>query len=249
MRLALAAAAALILVPAGLAAAEVVQEHGLRVTLSGRISPKKLPRSGRAPIAVQVGGRIRTTDGSPPPQLRTLKIELNREGKIDSSGVPLCAYDAIEPASTSRALASCRSALVGDGSFEAQVALPGQESSRSKGRLLAFNGRFHGRPVLFAHIYSDYPFPTSFVIVFSIKRSSGSFGSALVARLPAALGSWGKLTGIQLRLDRRGYLSAGCPAPKGFTTVPFPLARTSFGFAGGPTLRGTLTRTCRARGQ
>lgn len=47
---------------------------------------------------------------------------------------------------------------------------------------------------------------------------------------------------------RRSYLSAGCPAPKGLTTGPFPLARTSFGFAGGPTLRGTLTRTCKAVG-
>ena len=34
----------------------------------------------------------------------------------------------------------------------------------------------------------------------------------------------------------RGYLNAGCPAPKGFRRCPFPLARTSFVFDGGLTI-------------
>jgi hypothetical protein len=44
------------------------------------------------------------------------------------------------------------------------------------------------------------------------------------------------------------YLSAGCPAPKGVSIVSFPFARASFGFAGGQTIRSTLTRSCRATG-
>jgi hypothetical protein len=247
----------LLLVSAALAQGEVVQSGHVRVKILGQIVPKTLPRSGAAPIAVEVGGKIETTDGSPPPQLQTLTVELNREGRIESAGLPLCPYAALEPASTTRALASCRPALVGKGSFEAEIALPGQPSSEARGRLLAFNGRQGGRPVLFAHIYSPYPFATSFVIVFEIERlGSGRFGSALSAHLPEALGRWGKLTGIDLRLERRyasggrqrSYLSAGCPAPKGFAGATFPLARTSFGFAGGLTLHGVLTRACHARG-
>jgi len=42
-------------------------------------------------------------------------------------------------------------------------------------------------------------------------------------------------------------LTAGCPALKGFPGAVFPLARTSFGFAGGKTLTATLTRGCRVR--
>jgi hypothetical protein len=252
----LAAVLALALCTAALASAEVVQHGDIRVKVSGEIAPRKLPRTGTAPIGVEVGGHIETTDGSPAPQLATMAIELNREGKIDTEGLPLCPYAALEPASSARAMANCRSALVGKGSFEAQISLTGQESYVAKGRLLAFNGRKGGRPVLFAHIYSPRPFATSFVITFKIKSASGrQFGSALVAQLPKSLSTWGKLTGIELRLDRRysaggrrhSYLSAGCPAPKGFGTVSFPLARTSFGFMGGPTLRGTLTRTCKAR--
>lgn len=239
------------------ASAELVQGGHVRVKISGEITPKILPRSGAAPIGVEVGGHISTTDGAPPPRLKTMTIDLNREGRIESSGLPLCPYEALEPASTATALAACRGALVGKGSFEAQIALPGQPASTAKGKLLAFNGRQGDRPVLFGHIYSPYPFATSFVIVFQIKHlRGGNFGTELRANLPAALGSWGKLTGIELRLDRRysvagsrrSYLSAGCPAPKGLRSVPFPLARTTFGFAGGPTLRGTLNRVCRARG-
>ncbi|HXF31269.1 MAG TPA: hypothetical protein VN522_07085 [Solirubrobacterales bacterium] len=141
--------------------------------------------------------------------------------------------------------------------FEAQIALPGQPASTSKGTLLVFNGRQGGKPVLFGHIYSPHPFATSFVIVFRISRlGGGEFGTRLTADLPQAMGSWGKLTGIDLRLERRyasggakrSYLSAGCPAPEGLRTVSFALARTTFKFVGGPTLRGTLSRVCRARG-
>jgi hypothetical protein len=245
------------LATASLASAEVLQHGHVRIKLSGELSPKKLPRNGTAPIGVEVGGHIATTDGSPPPQLTTMAIELNREGMLDTKGLPLCPYSALEPASTSRAMANCKAALVGKGSFEAEVSLTGQESYVAKGKLLAFNGRKGGKPVLFAHIYSPRPFATSFVIVFKIEHASGGqFGSAMVAKLPKTLSTWGKLTGIELNLDRRysaagkrrSYLSAGCPAPKGISKVAFPLARTSFGFAGGPTLRGTLTRTCKARG-
>lgn len=233
---------------------EIAQKGALRVAVSGRFAPQRLPREGAAPISVAVGGRIATTDESAPPQLKTLQIELNRHGRIDYTGLPTCPYDRIQPASSSRALSACRSALVGEGSFEAQITLAGQEPYPTKGRLLVFNGISHGRNVLFGQIYAPRPFATSFVIVFAIaKLSHGAYGTELSASLPKAMGSWGSLTAIQMRLSRRysykgqrhSYISAGCPAPKGFGQVLFPLARASFGFAGGQTLRSTLQRSCR----
>ena len=44
-----------------IAAAEIAQKGNLRINVNGKLSPKKLPREGTAPIAVSVGGR------SPPP--------------------------------------------------------------------------------------------------------------------------------------------------------------------------------------
>ena len=242
--------------PQGATASEVTQKGSLRVNLDGKLSPSKLPREGTAPIAVSVGWKVSSTDGSALPKLKRLRIEINRHGHFDSTGLPTCPYDRIQPASSSRALANCRSGLVGQGSFNAEIALKGQEPYATKGRLLVFNGKSGGKPVLFGQIYSPYPFATSFVIVFEVQKiGKGTYGTALSATLPKALSSWGNLTGIEMRLSRRysvrgkrrSYISAGCPAPKGFAQVSFPLARASMGFGDGRTLTSTLTRSCRVR--
>jgi hypothetical protein len=255
--LAIGLALVVLLGVAALAGAEIIQQGNLRVTVSGALSPRRLPRSGVAPIAVSVGGEISTTDKSPLPKLQTLAIELNRNGRIDSAGLPICSYDSIQPASSQRALRACRSSLVGQGTFSAEISLTGQEPYPATGKLLLFNAVRHGRPVLFGQIYAPHPFATSFVIVFAIKNlAKGTYGTELSARLPASLASWGNLTGIQMTLSRRysyrdkshSYLSAGCPAPKGFPGASFSFARTSFGFAGGQVLSSTLTRTCKAKG-
>ena len=124
---------------AGLAQAELVQRGNLRVTVDGKLSPKKLPRRGVAPIAVTVGGKITTADGSLPPQLCSMRIELNRHGRLETAGLPECCVSKIQPASTARALRACRPALVGKGAFSVDAVLGGQEPYPSTGTLLVFN--------------------------------------------------------------------------------------------------------------
>lgn len=252
----LALLAAIALLAAAPASAELVQKGNLRVAFSGKLSPQRLPRTGAAPIAVSVAGKIATVDGSLAPQLRTLRIELNRGGRLDTRGLPVCRASQIYPASTERALKACRGALVGRGSFSVDVVLAGQEPYPTRGKLLVFNSRRKGRPALLGQIYSDKPFTTSFVIPFKIaKIAKGRYGTALTASLPGALGNWGHVTGLDLRLSRRythrgkrhSFISASCPAPKGFPGVLFSLARTTYRFAGGKQLTSTLTRQCRVR--
>jgi hypothetical protein len=238
------------------AKAEIAQKGHLRVALNGRISPTALPRTGVAPVGISLDGQISTTDGSQLPQLKGLKIEFNRGGRLDYTGLPVCPLQRIRIATTQRALSACRGALVGDGSFEANIVLSGQEPYPTTGKLLVFNGRQRGKPVLYGQIYSSEPFATSFVIVFDIsQRPKGKFGTVLTASLPEALGDWGYVTAIEMKLSRRysfrgkshSYLSAGCPAPKGFPGAIFTLARTSFAFAGGKTISSSLTRNCKVR--
>ncbi len=235
---------------------ESVQKGNLRVSMSGRISPTALPRTGAAPVSVFVGGQISTTNGAELPQLKGLRIEFNRGGRLEDRGLPVCPLQQIKIASSARALSACRSALVGSGSFEANIVLRGQEPYPTTGRLLVFNGRKGGKEVLFGHIYSSEPFATSFVITFKIAhRAKGTFGTVFTASLPEALGDWGYVTAIEMKLsrrysaggERRSFLSAGCPAPKGFPGAVFTLARTSFSFAGGKTLSSGLTRDCKVR--
>lgn len=255
-RAALAVAGLLCFSIAAFAQAEVTQKGTLRVSFGGKIAPHKLPRVGAAPVAVSISGDITTTDNSTPPQLRTITMGINRNGKLDYKGIPNCHFHQIQPASTGEAREACPNSVVGTGSFKASVALPDQSPFPSNGKVLAFNGKLHGQPVIFAHIYGTEPLPTSFTLPFKLKRrSKGTFATILVAQLPRVAAQWGYVSGVSLILQRRfkyrgeahSYLSAGCPAPKGFPGVSFTFARASFAFEDGNTLTSKMTRSCGVR--
>jgi hypothetical protein len=239
---------ALALAP-GLSHGEATQKQGVRVTVDGALTPKRLPRKGSAPVAVSVKGDIQALGGAAAlPQLQKLQIAINSAGHLDVKGIPHCRIGHINPSTNREALAACRSSLIGEGSFSANVVLPEQSPFPSKGKLLAFNGTIGRQPAVFAHIYGTDPLPTSYVFAFRISQKKGTYGTVLETSFPRATGDWGYVTGIELNLDK-SFLSAGCPAPKGFSKVPsFPLMKTSFQFKGGLNLENTLTRSCEAKG-
>jgi hypothetical protein len=245
--LCLSVASALALSPG--VGAEATQKQGIRVTVDGALKPKRLPRKGTAPVAVSVKGNIQALGGAEAlPQLQRLAIAINSAGHLDVKGIPHCRIGHINPSTNQQALEACRSSLIGEGSFSANVVLPEQSPFPSKGKLLAFNGTIGRQPAVFAHIYGTDPLPTSYVFAFRIKQTSkGTFGTTLETSFPRATGDWGYVTGIELNLDKR-FLTAGCPAPKGFNKVVFPLMKTSFQFKGGLDLQNTLTRSCEAKG-
>ncbi len=238
------------------ASAEVAQQGNLRVSFAGRIAPHSLPRVGMAPVSVSLSGEIKTTDGSKPPQLRTISLAINRNGKLDYEGLPRCNFHQIQPATSAEARVACSKSLVGRGTFEANVALPEQSPFPSNGEVLAFNGNLHGKPVIYAHIYGTEPLPTSFVLPFRIHQGQGTYGTTLVARLPQVAAEWGFVSGVSLTLQRsftyngkrHSYLSAGCPAPRGFPGASFAFAKASFGFDDGRELSSKLQRSCGVRG-
>lgn len=252
---ALAAAGALLAaICVGSAQADTRIVDKLLYSVSAKLSPQKLPRDSRAPVAVSIAYKVAMTDGTAPPSLKQLKIQINRHGILDSTGLPVCPYSKIQPAATSRALRNCRAALVGRGRFGALVGLKGQESYVTRGKMVVFNGRVGGKPVLFGHLYSGYPFAASFVITFKVsRRKRGEYGTVLTATMPANLRAWGNLTEIEMRLfrkygyvgERRSFLSAGCPTPKGFPGALFRLARTDLSFADGRHVSSTLTDICK----
>jgi DNA-binding beta-propeller fold protein YncE len=240
----------------GASASVVEQRRGVRVSFDGKLTPHVLPRHGTAPVGIVVDAQIGATGGDDPPQLRRITIAINRNGHFTSKGLPTCRVDQIQPSTTDGALAACRRSLVGEGRFSANVKLPQQSPFPSAGKVLAFNGKVNGRPAILAHIYGTDPAPTSTVLPFLLKEGRGTYGTTLEASLPQATGNWGYVTGLRMSLRRRfsynghsrSFLSAGCPAPAGFPSAAFPLAKTSFAFAGNLTLDAVLTRTCKARG-
>jgi hypothetical protein len=239
------------------AAAVVVQADGVRITVLSQIMPVKLPRSHPSPIAVFVAGHLATADGGIPPQLQRLDIDVNRRGLLRSRGLPVCHPRQVQPATTQRALESCGPALIGSGQFWAHIVLPDQAPYPTKGRLLIFNGRREGRPVLLAQIYTHHPFDSAFLIDFAIRRiSRGPYGTKLSAAFPEALGEWGYLDRIKLTLKRRyryrgrrlSYYNAACPAPKPARRAAFPLAHVTFYFAGETAMSAVVDKSCEVKG-
>jgi hypothetical protein len=245
-------AAAAILACASMAAAAVIQEGNLRITLTSQIQPYKLPRDKAAPIAVFVAGHLQAPHGGIPSQLQRMSVKVNRHGLLQSKGLAVCRLAQIQPASTERALTNCGEAVIGSGQFWAHIVLPDQGAYPTHGRLLIFNGRERGKPVLLTHIFTSNPFFSSFVLTFTIKKTKGTYGTELSASLPEALGSWGYVDRIKLTLKRKytfkgkelSYFNSACPAPKGVKRVVFPLAEASFEFAEGLSLATKVEKPC-----
>jgi hypothetical protein len=234
--------------------AEVEQVENLRVTFDADFAPHELPRQRPAPVTVEIQGRIATTDGTHPPALRWLEIELHRSGRLFSKGLPICSAPLLQSTSSETALARCRPALVGRGSFRADVLL-GREVAAT-GKILAFNSRRGGRQSLLLHLFAAVPVRFTLVVPLVIgHRSGGQFGTVLRAKIPKLGGGLGSVTQIQLTIGRRylfqgkrrSYASAACGAPAGFPGAVFPFARARFRFEAHREIRTTLVRNCRVR--
>jgi hypothetical protein len=251
-----ALATALLLTGAAIAGAVTLQQKGLRVTALAQVKPFELPRKGTAPIAVFLAGHLQNAKGGIPPQLRRLRIDVNRHGLLQSEGLAVCKPDQLVAATSERALSACGEALIGSGRFWAHIVLPDQGAYPSQGRLLIFNGREGRKPLILAHIYTTHPFVSAFLIPFSIRHlQKGPYGTRLAASLPDALGDWGYLDRIKLTLRRKyrhngrllSYFNAGCPAPGKAKRTSFPLAYVEFSFARRAPMGATVQKTCGVR--
>jgi hypothetical protein len=252
------AAALLVALAAATAAhGEVEQSGNLIVHFDGGISPRTLPRTTPAPVAVSVDSTIEAADGAdPPPQLRTISIAINRDGKIFDRGLPTCQVRRIQPSTIAAARRICGDAIVGSGHVQVRIELANQPLFTFRGPLLVFNAtRAGGHRRLLAQVYGIRP-PSAFVLTFKILQRKGTFGTVLQTSLPKPARQWAYVTHFDMKLRRiyayRGrphsYVSAACAAPAGFPGAVFPFARASFGFAGGSQVTSTLVRDCKVRG-
>jgi hypothetical protein len=241
---------------AGVAQGELTRSGNLVVSLQGGLTPRALPRDRLAPVEAHVKGSVRTTDGSRPPVLRQMSVAINSHGRIFSRGLPTCTTGKLQQTSSKRAIARCKGAVVGRGSFDANVAFPNLAPFPAHGRLLVFNGRDHGRQALIFHIYGTSPIQIAFVLPLIVThRRDGRFGTLLIAQFPRLASDLGYVTGVDFTIGRRyrykgrmrSFLSASCAAPKGLTGAVYSFARGTFGFSNGKSVQTSLIRDCRVR--
>jgi hypothetical protein len=240
----------------GIAHGEIKGDGKLFVSLNGGFSPRHLPRHRDVPVTVHLDVSVKTADGSQPPQLRTITLSVNRYGRLSTAGLPACHPGLLESTDSQAALSRCRGALVGHGKFGANVEFPERAPFPVEGKMLAFNGRVHGKPAILLHIHGSNPVEASLVLTFKIRHPRhGKFGTVLSTRIPLIASDLGYVTDVSLvfgrtyrfRGERRSFLSARCAAPAGFPGALFSFTRASFLFANGKRLSPTLVRDCVVR--
>jgi hypothetical protein len=259
----LSAAAALVAVAVllGLAAVPAPAERGQDGEVIGsfdaRLNPTRLPRTEPAPIGVRVAGdfEVESGDVEALPQLRRIRVAINREGRLYDRGLPVCPKRRLRVATRRAARRTCGDALIGHGSLVVRVKIPTQASFPVKAGLLVFNGpRRGGRRHIYAHAYAPKP-PGSFLLTFRVSQRRGVFGAVLTTTLPRSARSWAFLTHFDMTLrrtyvfhgKRRSYVSAACAAPAGFSSATFPFARAIYDFADGERISIPVARTCHVR--
>lgn len=245
---------ALVLVVTAPSKAEVANEGDLLVRLHGGVILQARPQTGPVPAKLRVRARFETTDPFQfLPALSRIELKLPRRVQLRSEGLDRCPLDELLHSSETRAQNLCGSAEVGRGEIEVGATFPGQASFHNFESLVAFNGRYRGRPAMLAHVTSGPPLPTSYVIIFSMSRPHGRLQTRLVAKVPGANGYRHTNGGFEidkfaLRLGRmyrigkvrRSYVSASCADP----AWPSPAISVSFEFADTRTLTGNLPEIC-----
>jgi hypothetical protein len=191
------------------------------VTDDGGIAPEKLPRHGKAPITARLNGDVETRDGSHPPALQSLDLEIDKTIGVDAVGLPTCRLGQLKSRTSAAAKSACGAALVGSGSAEVEVAFPEQTPFSSRGPLLLFNGGIRGRTVdVLLHAYVNVPAPTAIVTAATVTRiHNGRYGLRVKAKIPEIAGGSGSVTMFDLRVGRRftyegrkkSFLVASCP--------------------------------------
>jgi hypothetical protein len=220
-------ALALIVAASALGKREVAYVGNLFLADNGGISPSKLPKHEQAPISAHISGEIGTVDGSHPPAVKTIKLDIDKTIQVNAKGLPACRYGQLTNRPTAAAKGACPHAIVGSGNGAVEVAFPDQEPFTGKGQLVAFNGGVHnGTTLLLFHAYVSIPAPTAVVIKTEISRiHNGHYGLHTLTQIPSLAAGDGSATKFKFKLGRtfadkgkkRSYLTASCPTGHYFT--------------------------------
>jgi hypothetical protein len=216
-----------------------VEAGNLVFTFNGGFSPTKLPKKKLAPITLTAEGKIQTKDGSHPPALKQVILETDKNGAVNVAGVPVCKSGQLQSRDTKGAEKACKSAIIGSGTTNVEIAFPEQKPIPVNSKLLVFNGgKSGGTTTLFIHAYITVPTPAAIVSTVKIKKhNNGRYGLKSITTVPRIAGGSGSVTSFSLKVNKRGVLTAKCPDGK-------LQAHATSMFADGTKASATIIRTC-----
>lgn len=219
----------------------VTAEAGnIRFTFNGGFTPTKLPKNKLAPIVLTASGKIETKDGTHPPALKTVEVESDKNGTINTKGVPVCKSGQLQSRDTKAAEKVCGKSIIGTGTTQVEIAFPEQKPIPVTSKLLVFNGgTAGGKTTLFIHAYITVPTPAAIVTTVKIKKiHHGRYGLLSVASIPKIAGGSGSVKSFSLKVgNKKKVLAAKCPDGK-------LQAHATAIFADGTKASAGIVRTC-----
>jgi hypothetical protein len=238
------------LAAAGVAVGERVQAGNIIVDVDGGFTPSKLPKKTPAPITLKASADISTADGTVPPPLQQLVLNFDRNGSVQTKGLPVCTPAKLENTTSPVARKKCKSSIVGTGTASALIAFPDQPALPASSPLTIFNGpKMGGNPSVVIHAYLTIPAPTTFVIPSPITRGKGRYRYRVVSNIPPIAGGYGSLTHFDFKIHkiwkvkgkRVSYASAHCSDGR-------LQASGEFTFGDGTVMSGSVFRPCKSTG-
>jgi hypothetical protein len=228
-----------------------VRAGNLELTFNGGFTPKVLPKKTLAPIGLTASGIISTLDGNHPPALKEFLLETDKNGAVQVKGFPTCKSGQLQSQDTAHATKICKSAIIGEGTTNIEIAFPEQKPIPVKSKLLVFNGgTAGGTTTFFIHAYITVPTPAAVVTTVKIKKiHKGRFGTESIASIPKIAGGSGSVTSFSLKVDKKytykgkkvSVLSAKCPDGK-------LQAHGTAVFSDGTRASAEIIRTCTGKG-
>jgi len=190
------------------------------VSATATVHPRELPAHGNVPVFLSSVTRVGTHDKSTPPTLQTLLFLLDRNGSVDTKGLPVCTIAKLEGTTPAEARKRCAGALVGKGKGRALVTMPGRSPFVITSPISLFNGPpSGGLPTLIAHGYETVPAAKTLLVPIEIERvAKGRYGFRAEVRMPEVAGGYGAPTlaeatigAVRKRGGRKiGYINAHC---------------------------------------
>lgn len=179
----------------------------VQATFSARPTPVPPPSQGRVPVSLRLSDEISTTDGTHPPAVKSILMDLDGQYGLDLSKVKRCPpelqYDNRQVGDP------CEGVKFGVGKLTVEVAFPETQPISVAGRAIAFK-QIPGKITIRAFLSA--PVTGTIAIPFAVgKNAPGRYGIKLTGTVPKIAGGSGSITDLNMRF-RKGVFSAACPS-------------------------------------
>lgn len=226
----------------------IVRVNGLELRANGAVVPQGLPLRRYAPVRFAGYGNVRALNGGIPPAAKRVVVNFDRDGRPAANGLPACPPSRVAALPPLLARQACRGAIVGTGTLQGIIALPGLGPVKVTSPLTIFNGPRRGRNLTAVlHAWTKLPVPEIYAPVATLERRAGG-GVRVSLDVPEIAGGLGSITRLAVKIGRRwrfrgrrpSYTSARCS--RGVL-----ITRGRFGFADGTVISGDIFTPCHVK--